>query len=184
MALSGLDRRIQYIQDEIEDVTHELEGHKRQFEMLRREVLHTRSLTFSPRAKSPPTPTPRKPKKKPMGLREELLRYSTGVREYEYRKKLKEEERLREVERLEELELRRREEIERREFEIRKANRLAELEELGQTSKLAIRMLEFRLAELVEEYERLTMPRSKGETTGRGRKTSRKQSNKTKKNKI
>jgi hypothetical protein len=174
MALSGLERRIQYIKDEIEDVTHELEGHKRQFEILRREVLHTRSLTYTPRAKSPPkSPATRKPKKKPIDLRIELLRYSPGVREYEYRKKLEEEERLR-----------RREELERREFEIRREQRLAELEELGQTSKLAIRMLEIRLAELVEEYERLTMPRSKGETTGRGRKTSRKTCKKIKKNNI
>jgi hypothetical protein len=183
MALSGLERRIQYIQDEIEDVTHELEGHRRQFEMLRREVLNTRSLTYTPKAKSPPKSptTPKKSKKKSMDLRMSILRRSPGVREYEYRKKQEEE-------RLKELELRRREETERREFEIRKEHRLAELEELGQTSKLAIGMLEFRLAELVEEYERLTLPRSKGETTGRGRKTNRelskKLSKKNKKNKI
>ena len=169
MAMSGLERKIQYLKDEIEDVKHELEGQRRQFEMLRREVLTTRSHEFTPRARSPPKSpemATRKPKKKPMDLRKELLRHSPGVREYEHKKRLEEEERRR----LDEYRRVEMERMERTEFEMRKAHRLAELEELGTLAKYAIRMLENKLADLEEQYELFTKHRSKGETTGRGRK--------------
>lgn len=164
MARSSLEKKIKDIEIEIEEIKHELDTQRRQFELLRHEALSIHSLIFTP--KLPSKSTTVKSKKKPTDIRISLLKSSPKVREYEYLKKRASEEKLLEEER-------RRIELERIEFETIKKRRLEELEELGEITNNAIRTLERTLAELVEEYERLSASGPKP-YFGRSRKLSKK----------